>query len=58
MKLHLLIAVILCLLLLAHAEEEDDNGKHILPLYYILSSSVFPFWLRNKVCLVYFVYLF
>jgi len=53
MKLHLLLAVILCLLLVAHAEEEeDDKGKHLL------SPSVFLFWLRNKGGLVYFVYLF
>jgi len=47
MKLHLLLAVILCLLLVAHAEEEeDDKGK------YLLYPSVFLFWLRNKVGLV------
>lgn len=46
MKLHLLLAVILCLLLVAHAEGDDDEGKYLL-------SSVFLFWLRNKVGLVY-----
>jgi len=50
MKLHLLLAVILCLLLVAHAEEDDDKGK------YLLSSSVFLFWLRNEEGLVYFVF--
>jgi len=52
MKLHLLLAVILCLLLVAHAEGDDDEGKHLL------SSSVFLFWLRNKVGLVYVFCLF
>jgi hypothetical protein len=52
MKLQLLLAVILCLLLVAHAEEDDDEGK------YLFSSSIFLFVLRNKVGLVYFVYLF
>ena len=52
MKLHLLLAVILCLLLVANAEEDDDEGEHLLSL------SVFLFWLRNKVGLVYYVYLF
>lgn len=52
MKLQFLVAVILCLLYLAHAEEDDEKGK------YLFSSSMFLFLLRNKVRLVYFVYLF
>jgi hypothetical protein len=49
MKLPVLLAVILCLLLVAHAEEDDDMGKHLL------SSCVFLCWIRNKVGLLYFV---
>jgi hypothetical protein len=50
MKLQLLLAVILCLLLVAHAEEDDVNGKHFF------FSSVFLFCLRNKVRIVNFIY--